>query len=71
MKEYTIIGDINNKSYLICLAGRNLKNAKEILNKFLYNPDTNEKHLIEGYSNIRIQEIENEENWWNDPALVN
>ena len=62
--EYVIIGD--TKSYegcLICVAG-SYENAQKVLHRMLNNPDENDKMLMAGHCNLRIEEVPPEDCWW-------
>ena len=67
MKEYIIVGD--TKDYSGCLiyrCGNNRENAERVLNRLLNNPNDNDKFVSKGHSNIRIEEVDSSECWWND-----
>lgn len=72
MKEYIIIGNTeNHKDCLVCLAGYDKDHAEKVLERMLINPTDNDKHLMKGHTNFRIKEVVSENQWWNDPFLVN
>ena len=70
--EYIIVGDTKNyEGCLICTCGNNKEFAEKVLVE-LRNP-TNEmdKKRVEGHFNLRIEEVNSNECWWNDPFLAN
>ncbi len=72
VKEYIIVGDTDKyEGCLVKLAGYDFEKAKALLNKMLTNPDDNDKYLMKGQTNFRIEEVNSNECWWNDPFLSN
>lgn len=70
--EYTIIGD--TKKYgpcLIYVCGKNRETAEKTLDRMLNNPDEHDHMAMKGHTNIRINEVEEKQAWWNDPFLAN
>lgn len=70
MKEYIIIGD--TKEYMNCLVytcGTKRETAEKTLAKILANPKADE--TLARHSNFRIKEVEEKDQWWNDPFLAN
>lgn len=64
--NYIIIGDTYRyKDCLVCIAGNTLENAKEVLNRMLNNPTENDKILMSGHTNFRIDFSEEKDCWWN------
>ena len=66
MSEYIIIGD--TKKYRDCListCGTSLEHAQEVLNRMLNNPTENDKKLMIGHTNLRIEKVAEEDCWWN------
>lgn len=65
--QYIIVGD--TKEYEGCLifaCGEDESKAKKILKRFLKNPTDEDKKIMKGHFNIRLQS-ENEHNcWWLD-----
>ena len=72
MKEYTIIGDTEKYGpCLIYVCGRNKAHAEKVLKQMLENPSENDKVVMRGHTNIRINEVDSKSVWWNDPVLRN
>lgn len=72
MTEYTIIGDTEKYGpCLIYVCGSNRAHAENVLKRMLENPDENDRRAMEGHTNIRINEVEEKQAWWNDPFLAN
>lgn len=72
MTEYVIVGD--TKNYIGCLVatcGINKEYANKILNRMMHNPTENDKLLCKGHINLRIEENESKDCWWNDSFLAN
>lgn len=66
MKEYVIVGDTKNyNGCLVCLGGTSYKRAEEILERMKNNPNDNDKRLISGHTNLRIEEVDEMDCWWN------
>jgi hypothetical protein len=67
MKEYIIVGDTKDyNSCLIYRCGDNRENAERVLNRLLNNSNDNDKFVSKGHFNIRIEEVDSSECWWND-----
>jgi hypothetical protein len=67
MKEYLIVGDTKNyKDCLIYRCGNNRENAENVLDRVLNNPNNDDKFILKGHSNVRIEEVDNSDCWWND-----
>ena len=72
MKEYIIVGDTASfKDCLITVCKGNRAFAEKTLERMLYKPTANDLLLMKGYKNLRIEETEEKEQWWNDPFLAN
>ena len=63
--EYIIKGDAKYGSCLVLVCGKSYKSAEESLNRMLTNPDENDKKLIKDHTNLRIEEVEDKDCWWN------
>ena len=64
--EYIIKGDTKKfNDCLICCCGESKSRAEEILNRMVSNPTDNDKRLIAGHTNLRIEEVTKEKCWWN------
>jgi len=69
--EYIIVGDTEQfEDCLVCTCS-NKEHAEKVLNEFLNNPTEEDKRLIAGHFNLRIEELDDSEGWWNDPFLAN
>jgi hypothetical protein len=65
--EYVIVGDTKEyKGCLIYVCGKSQENAEKMLKKVLNNPTENDKLVTKGHTNLRIEEVEDSECWWND-----
>jgi len=72
MKDYFIVGD--TKRYGTCLiytCGKSREVAEKVLDRMLNNPNEQDKKELKAHTNIRINEEESENCWWNDPFLAN
>lgn len=49
---------------LICVCGSSFESAEQCLKRMLNNPTENDKKLIEGAKNLRIEEADEKECWW-------
>lgn len=73
--EYIIVGDVyaqkdgvkflRNDGCLVLVCGKSYENAQSALNKMLINPDENDKKLMKDHENLRIEEVEDKDCWWN------
>lgn len=62
--DYIIKGDTEQfKNCLVCVAGT-YENAKEVLKRMLNNPTENDKRLMVGHTNFRIEFAEEKDCWW-------
>jgi hypothetical protein len=67
MIEYIIVGDTERyKGCLIYRCGNNRDDAEKCLKRLLNAPNDNDKFVSKGHTNIRIEEIDSSECWWND-----
>lgn len=65
LNDFIIKGDSEQyKDCLVCVCGTSREVAEEHLAKMLSNPSENDKRLIEGMSNLRIEEVEEKDCWW-------
>ncbi|MBQ2176838.1 MAG: hypothetical protein II453_17910 [Alphaproteobacteria bacterium] len=72
MSEYVIVGDTKNYFgclVMVCKGDRDF--AEKVLQRMLSNPTQNDKRCMKGHTNLRIEEVEEKDCWWNDPFLVN
>lgn len=67
MKEYLIVGDTkNHKDCLIYRGGNSREDVERVLDRVLNNPNDYDKFVSKGHFNIRIEEVDSSECWWND-----
>ncbi len=72
MKEYIIVGDTKSfKDCLITVVRGDRNAAEKVLERMLYAPTENDYKLMEGHKNLRIKEVKEKDQWWNDPFLAN
>lgn len=65
--EYVITGDTEKyKDCLIFVIGESIEIAEQTLNRMLNNPTENDKKLIKGFTNIRIEKVDKKDCWWNE-----
>lgn len=65
--KYIIVGDTEQyKGCLVMSCGSYKENAERTLERLLSDPDEHDKIMIEGYSNLRVQEAEQKDCWWED-----
>lgn len=65
--KYIIAGDTEQyKGCLIMSCGSSKERAEDTLQRLLSDPDENDKMMIEGYSNLRVEEVEQKDCWWED-----
>lgn len=64
--EYVIKGDTPRfDDCLVCTCGKSREYAKEVLDKMISNPSDNDKRLIKDHINLRVEEVRDEDCWWN------
>ena len=64
--EYIIVGDTERyNDCLVCVAGKNYEHAESTFNRMLNNPTENDKRLMLGHTNFRIEFVEEKYCWWN------
>ena len=72
MTEYIIIGDTEKyEGCLVTVVHGTRERAEERLEQMLTAPTANDKILMEGHTNFRIKDVEEKDQWWNDPFLAN
>ena len=63
--DYVIAGDTSMyEGCLVCIAGKTYEIAEKILNRMLNNPTENDKKLMSGHTNFRIEFVEESDCWW-------
>ncbi len=64
--EYIIVGDTKEfNDCLVFTCGTSYEHAEEILDRILNNPTENEKRVMKGHKNLRIETVSDDECWWN------
>ena len=64
--EYVIKGDTPRfDNCLVCVCGKSKEYADEVLYKMINNPSDNDKRLIKDHINLRVEEVRDEDCWWN------
>lgn len=64
MSDFVIVGDTDKyEGCLVCVCGT-YDNANKILHRMLNNPTENDKKIMNGHSNLRIEEVPEEDCWW-------
>ena len=65
MNEYIIVGDTEKfGECLVYICGMSEEHAKEVLNRMLTDPTEIDKSAMQGHTNLRIKEVEEESCWW-------
>ena len=63
--NYIIVGDSETyKEILVYTCGTNKEKAEKILNDMLTNPSKEDKVVMKGLSNFKIDEVEDKDCWW-------
>ena len=63
--RYIIVGDTDKyKECLVVTCGGDEEHAEKVLDRMLNNPTEQDKKTMEGYSNLRIEKIEQTDCWW-------
>ena len=72
MSEWVIVGDTAKyEGCLVRVCGKFKENAEKELQRMLTAPDTNDLYFMKDHTNFRIEEVADEQCWWNDPFLCN
>lgn len=67
MNEYIIIGDTAEyKNCLIYVCGTNRDWAEKVLHRMLTTPTERDKEILQTHSSLRVEEVLEEDCWWND-----
>jgi hypothetical protein len=65
--EYVIVGDTEKyNGCLIYTVGISYERAEQTLNRMLNNPTENDKRVMKGHVNFRIEEADKGDCWWNE-----
>jgi hypothetical protein len=63
--DYVIVGDTARyEGCLVCVAGSTFEDAKRLLNRMLNNPTENDKKLMSGHTNFRVEFAKESDCWW-------
>ena len=64
--EYIIVGDSEKCEGCLLYCGfKENEQAERVLNRMLNNPTLGDEQIMRGKSNIRVQEVESKDCWWN------
>lgn len=70
--EYIIVGDTNiHKECLIYTCGKSKETAVNVLDRIINHPTIDDMLMKMKHINIKIQEVDDKDCWWNDPSLAN
>lgn len=64
MSDFIIVGDTETYKECLIYICYTEKNAENILNRMLNNPDETDKKFIKIYNNFRIKEVPEKDCWW-------
>lgn len=63
--SYVIAGDTENyKGCLVYACGESYEHAENVLRRMLSNPTENDKIMMQGHINLRVEEVPEEDCWW-------
>lgn len=66
-KRYVIVGDTETSNgCLVMTCGASKERADEVLQKLLSDPNEQDKMMIEGHTNLRVEEVDSSDCWWED-----
>ena len=71
MIEYIITGVTERRRCLCYLCGEDKKYAEEVLERIKNNPNERDLEFMKTHTDFEINEVEEKDQWWNDPFLVN
>ena len=62
--EYIIVGDADGyKECLVYTCGTK-DNAERVLERIKNNPTDSDKHILKGYSNLKVKKVHKDSCWW-------
>ena len=71
-KEYIIVGDTDKyEGCLVYTCGTDRAHAEEVLDRMVTNPTKDDLANLAKHHNLRVEEVESKDCWWNDPFLAN
>ena len=65
MSDYVIVGDTKDYDGCLMRVCGTLECAKAELHRMLNNPTDDDKRLMQGHHNLRIEEVSEKDCWWN------
>ena len=64
--EYIIKGDTERfTDCLVLVCGDSKTHAENVLSRLLNNPTNDDMRLIKDHKNLKIEEVEDKDCWWN------
>lgn len=68
MVRYIIVGDTEKyRGCLVCTCGgKSKEDADKQLERMRKNPTENDKRIMEGHSNLRVEEVAQKDCWWDE-----
>ena len=66
--QYIVKGDSEKfDDCLVFVIGHSTKEyAQSVLDRIINNPTENDKRIIKGMKNLRIEEVDDQDCWWNE-----
>lgn len=64
--DYVIVGDTERYEDCLVRVCFTLENVTKILDRMLNSPTDNDKKLMRGHSNLRIEEVPAKDCWWRE-----
>lgn len=64
MSDFVIVGDTDKYEGCLVYVCGTYDNTNKILHRMLNNPTENDKKIMNGYRNLRIEEVPEEDCWW-------
>jgi hypothetical protein len=70
--DYIIVGDTDEyDGCLVYVCSGRKEFAESVLERMLTEPTEQDKRELERFRNLRVEAVEREKAWWNDPFLAN
>ena len=64
--RYIIVGDAGKYEGCLIRSCASKDNAEQTLERMLSDPTDNDKKMMEGHTNIRIEEVTSDKCWWEE-----
>ena len=70
-RNYIIVGDTEKYGRCLVYVCASEEDANRTLERMSTNPDALDKKIMKTHTNLRVDKVEDESCWWDDPFLSN